>query len=116
VVGGDRATVQRRPGADTTAALLPLGIRLVDGRRMSPPLAVVVRRVISPAAAPNPVPLYKQGGRVQLPASAVYVTLPAFAAERRAAAPLLLRSPAAAAIDRGRYLLPAGPTSPNQPQ
>jgi len=50
---------------------------------------------------------------VQLPTLGVNVTLLAFAAERRAAAPLLL-SADRAAIDR--YILPAGHTAANLQQ
>jgi len=49
---------------------------------------------------------------VQLPTSAVNVILLAFAAERRAAAPLLLSACGRAAID----LLPAGHTAANPQQ
>jgi len=50
---------------------------------------------------------------VQLPASAVSVALPAFAAGRRAAAPLLLRTRRAAV---NRYLLPAWRSAANLQQ
>jgi len=46
--------------------------------------------------------------------SAVNMTLPAFAAERRATAPLLLRRPAPTAVNR--YVLPAGRSEANPPQ
>jgi len=46
--------------------------------------------------------------------SAVNMTLPAFAAERRATAPLLLRQPAPTAVNR--YVLPAGRSEANPPQ
>ena len=50
---------------------------------------------------------------VQLPTSADNVALPAFAAERRAAARLLLTAGRAA---NDRYLLAAGPTAANPQQ